>query len=917
MFRLFLLFVSCQAATVYEIVTSGLCTDNPSGHKIIDKIKCQEQALVLGFTDTTATTVAMSGTVPGGCVFIQSKEELKVYDSENTNQCSDEFKCICAYTAPECRADTEHDCICGQRACTRQTGLTCNGTTCSHASDCPNEKRVCRCGDYDCTPTSGLVCDLNQCKHAPDCVNKLGLLPNTGMCKCGDFDCQEPYCISVSSTCRTACAAGKYVTNLNTCQECRVAGYYCPTGATHSETAFACPAGKFSTVPGIHSEDQCTTCGVGRYSSVPAATENCNICGANTYQDVVGQTKCKGCPNEKVIHDTTSADKHDSVNDCKINVPTCFSTEYLENNTCRSCVQRYFCDGNSKIVCPSGHYCMGDGSAVECPAGRYGELTGQNDLDNTCLLCSAGTFQTVPGQTYCARSCPLGTFGNITGGKSEKESCYACPAGHMCGTMAMRAPVKCPMGTYQDTSGQNVCKQCPQGMYSDSVGNAACLPCGQDEFGQAKQTTGLGSNSESQCTVLEKTCPGARRPIPECITCPPGFYANGLGTKCRICPIGKKQPNEGQYECLECPECRHLGHNVYKEFTFNGTDHQELIQQPDIPEQYNWVNITVYASLLGTVGLIILSHRLCPDCIKNLDLIFSGDHLVDDTHARRILNTRLGAAFTLSLPFIVAAISVFVFTDDNLTEQSALVPTGTVLFTKDLNHLYVEYKSWYANGRQNCQQITVNADCDVDIYDGLPCLVNMTCAIQPENSGTRSVDIVLPDNHQLGVFKVWPDMWMRQQTQIYTTIQTKEGLTGTTDEPTTLAFDMKKCKYENSVEGVEQDGVQINARGLKKQESSLGTHDGKHVIRLEFSTSESIFLYKIDAKLTLITQLSTVLTLLISVLSSLRTVKAILEKMIDSGYTCCCKHLPTDVQRRQDILNEQVEIEMPEDPVNK
>jgi len=95
---------------------------------------------------------------------------------------------------------------------------------------------------------------------------------------------------------------------------------------------------------------------------------------------------------------------------------------------------------------------------------------------------------------------------------------------------------------------------------------------------------------------------------------------------------------------------------------------------------------------------------------------------------------------------------------------------------------------------------------------------------------------------------------------------------------------------------------------LKKQESTLGTKNGKHVVRLQFSTSESIFLYKVDAKLTLLTQLSTVLTLLISVLSSLRTVKLLLENAIDSMYKCCCKNLPPDVQRRRDILNENVEI---------
>ena len=908
----FSLFVFVKAATVYKIVTSGTCTDNPSGHKITDKVTCQEQATALGFTDTTATTVAMSGTIPGGCVFIQIKEELKVYDSTNKNQCSDEFKCICEYTASNCQYKNENDCVCDQTICTRKSGLSCNSGTCSHASECPTNEGVCRCDDYDCTPTSGLVCDSGQCKHAPECVNKLGLLANTEICQCGDFDCQNPFCVAASSTCRPACPAGTFVTNQNTCQDCSVAGYYCPEGATQSETTFSCPVGRYSASAGIHSKKQCVECPVGRYSNVPATTENCNICGSNTYQDVVGQTKCKGCPNEKIIHDATSADKHDSVDDCEINVPTCSSNEYLGNNTCQSCSESYMCDGNSKEICPAGHFCIGNGPADECPTGRYGERLGQNNINDACLLCSAGTFQTVPGQTYCSRSCPLGKYGWKSGAKNETEACHDCPVGHMCGTMAMQQSVQCSMGTYQDTTGKAICKQCPQGMYSDYLGAIVCTTCGKDELGNAKQTAGLGSNSESQCAVIEKTCPGAQRPVGSCENCPQGFYANGLGTRCRICPKGKRQPRNGQYSCLECSECEDLGHDVYKIITANVSDHEKIVRQAKPYKQYNWVNIIVYASLLGTVLLIILSHRMCPDCIKHLDFLFSGDHLVEDTHARRILNTRLGAAFTLSIPFIVAAISVFVFTDENVTEHSSLVPEGTVTFNQDLKNMYIEYESWYANGQQNCRDIVVDTECDFEIHEGLPCLINMTCKIDKDFSGTHNIDFILPDNQQKGVVKVWPDAWMRQYTEIYKTLQTDTGFVGTVKEPTMLAFSMKKCKYVDSVANTEQDGIKINTHDIQKQESRLGTKNGKHVIRLQFSTSESIFLYKVDAKMTILTQFSTVLTLLISVISSLRTIKILLGNLIDGTYKCCCKQLPLDIQKRQNILNENnpVQIEL-------
>lgn len=903
----FLLLGQIRASTIYEIVRSGLCSDNPSGSKIVDKTKCQEQASTLGFVDTTATTIAMSGTVPGGCVFIQSKGELRVYDSDNINQCSNEFECICEYTAPECQAVNENDCICGETICTRQTGLKCDSGTCSHASACPNNERVCRCGNFDCTPASGLVCESNQCSHAPECLNNLGLMANAGMCHCGDFDCQKPYCVAASNTCRDACPVGTFVTNQNVCQDCLVAGYYCPAGATQSETTFACPAGKYSKTPGIYSEEQCILCPIGKFSNVPATIEDCNICGANTYQDTTGQVKCKGCPDEKVIHDATSAEKHDSEDDCQINVPTCLPTEYLTlNNTCRSCTLGHMCDGNSKEICQSGHYCTGDGSATECPVGRYGETQGMYNEDTACLFCAEGTFQTVPGQTYCARSCPLGKFGNVRGGTSETEACFECPVGHMCGTMAMQQSVVCPLGTYQDELGYNSCKQCAQGMYSDVLGNSECQPCGQDELGRDKQTAGLGSNSESQCTILEKTCPGAQRPNTEgtCVNCPQGFYTNGLGTRCRICQIGKKQPMTGQYSCLECQNCLNVGHDVAKTLSFNASDYVRVIREPEPPKSLNWVNIIIYGSLLGTVVIIVLSHRACPECIKHLDFVFAGDHLVEDTHARRMLNTRLGAAFTLCIPFIVAAISVFVFTDENLTEQSALVPDGTISFNEDVNHVYMEYKSWYMNGQQNCQDISVDTDCDFQISDGLPCHLNITCPIQGDFSGTRTIDITLPDNHQRATIKVWPDMWMRQQTEIYKTLETSSGLVGTQDQPTAFTFGIKKCKYINSVVATEQNGVKINAKDTIKQESTRGTINGHHVVRLQFTTSENVFLFKVDAKLTLLTQLSTILTLLISVLSSLRTIKLLLEKTIDQLYTCCCKNVPLDIQRRQNILNE-------------
>jgi hypothetical protein len=78
----------------------------------------------------------------------------------------------------------------------------------------------------------------------------------------------------------------------------------------------------------------------------------------------------------------------------------------------------------------------------------------------------------------------------------------------------------------------------------------------------------------------------------------------------------------------------------------------------------------------------------------------------------------------------------------------------------------------------------------------------MTCKIDKDFSGTHDIDFIFPDNHQKGVVKVWPDAWMHQYTEIYKTLQTDAGFVGTKQTTTLLAFNIKKCKYTNSVENV-------------------------------------------------------------------------------------------------------------------
>ena len=100
---------------------------------------------------------------------------------------------------------------------------------------------------------------------------------------------------------------------------------------------------------------------------------------------------------------------------------------------------------SAEALCPVGHYCVG-GTAVPCPAGRYGGVQGLQtaECEGACLPgehCPAGAARPVlcPKGRYCpdgytASPCPAGRYGARMGLSSEActglcEAGYYCPAG--------------------------------------------------------------------------------------------------------------------------------------------------------------------------------------------------------------------------------------------------------------------------------------------------------------------------------------------------------------------------------------------------------------------------------------------------------------------------------------------------------
>ena len=658
MYILLFLIMCTHARTIYKVLEDGQC-NQLAGHPITDKTNCEDQSLALGWSDNTAVSSSFSSYLPQGCILKVESQELRLYTKETSVQCSSDYKCLCEITAPDCSQGLNRGaCLCSNNICTRDTGLECALGQCSHARRCSEglNNDVCHCGARDCTPDVGLMCLSGQCSHADICPNRQGGDPNSETCQCGTKDCYGDlvYCYSESSSCISACPGGTYVNHLLRCLPCNVKGYYCPGGATSGPTSFECPPGRYGDIAGLTSVSDCGVCAAGRYSAIAGIT----------------------------------------------------SAEH--------------CTG----LCPAGKFSEGSGlSSIDqckgqCSAGKYSYETGLTSDDECKGRCSAGKYSSLSGiASDCQGLCPRGKYGLAKGAISEESACIDCPIGHKCDDTAIVTPKKCPIGSYQSLIGQDICSFCPVNTYSDISGAVSCTECPVNNEGIALKTTGQGSNSKSQCQIIQKTCPNGQRPISDhCENCPMGFFSNGKGSRCILCPSGFYQSEESQMDCNVADGATILGAVQAFPISLIFSELKTTKIHTDVQEDPFPVGIViVYSSLLGAIVIVLGTHRCWPKCFKSADLIFSGDHIIEDTHARRILKTRLGAAFTISMPFVIAIVAVFVFTSDNQLTQNGLVPIAVEsipssqgLFQKIRATIHLQ-----GAGSQSHDQIQITTDLNI------------------------------------------------------------------------------------------------------------------------------------------------------------------------------------------------------------
>ena len=202
-------------------------------------------------------------------------------------------------------------------------------------------------------------------------------------------------------------------------------------------------------------------------------------------------------------------------------------------DSCNTCppntfpnVERTNCVSGTCVVCPIGSYCGGGLSIVACPAGTYASTAGLLGLLD-CTPCAAGTYNSGVGMTTCLQ-CAGGSFAAV----AQMTICTLCSA-----------------GTYQTAASSLSCQGCEHGTYSVVVGLALpCVPCQAGSYGGPASAECLpcpGGTFASGIGTLENNC----------TLCAAGTFstAQGATAACKACDKGFYQPVAGSLLCFECP----------------------------------------------------------------------------------------------------------------------------------------------------------------------------------------------------------------------------------------------------------------------------------------------------------------------------------------------------------------------------
>ena len=310
-----------------------------------------------------------------------------------------------------------------------------------------------------------------------------------------------------------------------------------------------------------------------------------------------------------------------------------------------------------------------------------------------------------------------------------------------------------------------------------------------------------------------------------------------------------------------------------------------------------------------------------------------------------MLDTRLGASLTMTVPFIILMLCLYVFGAANTLVNKALVPEIDI-FNNNNNDkwfgngndifgiLSIDLKTVAFKGSLNgatCKDIAVLPSdtssllsCTSTPTEVLPentevllCATSLTCTADNTFAGAQDVALSFPTAFQKIAWDVQPGApWNNVLTQLNNTLSPNSGtvLSGTATTPTVLNFGVVRGRKidtsSNSTTKLPDFGLQVTYSGANKQETKTGPAVPQHYVAFRFSVSEFILDVSVRDKQTLQQKVTNVLTLFLSVMSFLHFFKTFGELGIDKLVTFLAKRknapIPDDVKRRTAVLEEHL-----------
>ena len=443
-----------------------------------------------------------------------------------------------------------------------------------------------------------------------------------------------------------------------------------------------------------------------------------------------------------------------------------------------------------------------------------------------------------------------------------------------------------------------------------------------------------------------------------------------------ICPSGFYQPSEGSVdECLPCDINDELCRSSPGAFATSPTTESQLemlealgVLQPKNGSHTGHTNSaspsgafivkknellqewgsTITLILVGFVASLLSTHRCWPMACRCSDFLFAGDHYVGDGHAKRMLDSRLGAAFTLSLPFVLGIFGVQIFGADNTLKTDGLVPGISLnprldaLNSTLFNKLYIDLQTFALlpgvdcstaigfdatqAGDMICRVSSGDANITVEgIGMGTKCMLKATCDVSGNLALSSVLLVSLPEVFQKINYTVRADSWngIDADTVVGDMFGPAQGkvLVGSKDSPSQVNFELTRSRYRDSRrvglwgEQVASDVPYRYGLQLSKLKRLLvedrGMDEQVHYLAFNFEASDNVYTVEYSDQQSFASQISGMFTFLLSSLALFRFVKSYAELVIDNAYVYLSERrgvpLPEDVHHRTCVLEERLE----------